>query len=50
VILLVIEDVNTGDAVQIINQAVYTGHCGDGKIFISPVEEAYTVRTGHSGL
>jgi nitrogen regulatory protein PII 1 len=49
-ILLVIEDVNAGDVTQIVNQSAYTGHYGDGKIFISPVEEAYTVRTGHSGL
>lgn len=26
------------------------GSYGDGKIFISPVEEAYTVRTGEEGL
>jgi nitrogen regulatory protein PII 1 len=26
------------------------GSYGDGKIFISPVEEAYTVRTGEAGL
>ncbi len=49
-VLLVVEDVNVEDAVKIINQSAYTGHFGDGKIFISPVEEAYTVRTGSSGL
>lgn len=49
-ILLVVEDVNAGDVVKIINQSAYTGHQGDGKIFISPVEEAYTVRTGSRGL
>ncbi len=26
------------------------GSYGDGKIFISPVEEVYTVRTGEAGL
>ncbi len=26
------------------------GSFGDGKIFVLPVEEAYTVRTGESGL
>lgn len=49
-VLLVVEDVNTEDVVKIINQTAYTGHFGDGKIFVSPVDEAYTVRTGHSGL
>lgn len=48
--LLVTEDVNAGDVVKIINQSAYTGNFGDGKIFISQVEEAYTVRTGSSGL
>jgi len=28
----------------------YTGNFGDGKVFVSPVEEAYTVRTGIKGL
>ena len=26
-----------------------TGHVGDGKIFILPVEEAIRIRTGESG-
>ncbi|MBN2628042.1 MAG: P-II family nitrogen regulator [Spirochaetales bacterium] len=38
---------------KIIMKAAKTGEegsYGDGKIFISPVEEAYTVRTGDAGL
>jgi nitrogen regulatory protein PII 1 len=27
-----------------------TGSIGDGKIFVSPIEEAYTIRTGEAGL
>ncbi|MDH7573879.1 MAG: P-II family nitrogen regulator, partial [Clostridia bacterium] len=38
------------EVVGIISRAAYTGSFGDGKIFISPVEEAYTVRTGAAGL
>lgn len=36
--------------VDIILQNAYTGNFGDGKIFISPVEEAYTIRTGEKKL
>lgn len=36
--------------IDIINEKAYTGNFGDGKIFISPVEEAYTVRTRSKGL
>ena len=30
--------------------AARTGHIGDGKIFVSPVEEAVRVRTGEHGV
>ena len=35
---------------DIINETAFTGNFGDGKIFISPVEEVYTVRTRSKGL
>lgn len=41
-----------GDAqrvVDVILAAAQTGNIGDGKIFISPVEEAIRVRTGERG-
>lgn len=47
---LVTEDENVAEIVEIINRAAYTGNFGDGKIFVSPVEEAYTIRTGNRGL
>ena len=37
-------------AVEGIRNAAQTGRIGDGKIFISPVEEAIRIRTGESGL
>jgi len=43
---LVLEDGKVNEAVEIINKAAYTGNFGDGKVFVSPVEEAYTIRTG----
>ena len=35
--------------VDTVKKALYTGHIGDGKIFISPVENAIKVRTGEEG-
>lgn len=49
-LMLVTEDENVAEIVEIINRAAYTGNFGDGKIFVSPVEEAYTIRTGNRGL
>ena len=37
------------DAVEAISKAARTGQVGDGKIFISPVEEVVRIRTGESG-
>ena len=43
---LVILDDMLERAVEAIQQAAYTGRIGDGKIFISSIEEAIRVRTG----
>ncbi len=37
----------TVDAIISVNQ---TGHAGDGKIFVFPVDEAFRIRTGEHGL
>ena len=37
-------------AVNAIRNAAQTGRIGDGKIFVSPVEEAIRIRTGETGL
>jgi nitrogen regulatory protein P-II 1 len=42
---LVIADDKLGDAVTTIIKAARTGKIGDGKIFVSPVEEAIRIRT-----
>lgn len=49
-LMIVTEDENVAEIVEIISRAAYTGNFGDGKIFVSPVEEAYTIRTGSRGL
>jgi len=46
---LVIPDDMLERAVEAIQQAPYTGRIGDGKIFISSIEEAIRVRTGEKG-
>jgi nitrogen regulatory protein PII 1 len=49
-LMLVVEDEQTKHAIEVIEDKARTGFIGDGKIFISPVEEAYTIRTGEVGL
>ncbi|KZX16992.1 P-II family nitrogen regulator [Methanobrevibacter filiformis] len=49
-LLLVAEDDDIDNIVDIIVDASSTGNFGDGKVFVSPVEEAYTVRTRSKGL
>jgi nitrogen regulatory protein P-II 1 len=41
-----VKDAIVADIVQAITAAAKTGKIGDGKIFISPVEEAVRIRTG----
>jgi nitrogen regulatory protein PII 1 len=49
-LMVVVEDEQAKHAVEVIEDKARTGFIGDGKIFISPVEEAYTIRTGEVGL
>jgi nitrogen regulatory protein PII 1 len=49
-IMLVARDEDVDEIVDIIMENARTGRFGDGRIFISPVEEAYTIRTGAKGL
>ena len=46
---LVVDDPFVEAAVEAIQNAAATGRIGDGKIFISAVEEAIRVRTGERG-
>jgi len=46
---IVIDDELVSDAVEAISKAARTGQVGDGKIFISPIEEVVRIRTGESG-
>lgn len=46
---LVIEDNLVERAIEAIQQAAHTGRIGDGKIFVSTIDEAIRIRTGERG-
>ncbi len=46
---VVVADQRVEDVVQAIREAAKTGKIGDGKIFISQVEECVRIRTGERG-
>jgi len=46
---IVVEDGKTGPVVEAIVKAARTGKIGDGKIFITNVEEIVRIRTGEKG-
>lgn len=46
---VVIEDELVAEAVETARKAAHTGQVGDGKIFVSPVDEIVRIRTGESG-
>lgn len=47
---IVLPDEMVEKAVDAIRRAAQTGRIGDGKIFVSSIEEAIRIRTGESGL
>ena len=48
-IQVLIPDEKTRQVVEAITTAARTGKIGDGKIFVSPVEEVIRIRTGEKG-
>jgi len=46
---LIITDSMLESAIETIVKAAHTGKIGDGKIFVSPVEQVIRIRTGESG-
>ena len=46
---IVVQSENSKQIMEKIQQAAHTGKIGDGKIFVSPVEEVIRVRTGEQG-
>jgi nitrogen regulatory protein PII len=48
-VVLVVNDDKVTPAIEAITMAARTGEIGDGKIFVTPVEQAIRIRTGESG-
>lgn len=46
---IVVSDSFVEKTIEALLNAAYTGKVGDGKIFVSPVEEAYRIRTKEKG-
>lgn len=46
---LAVDDALVDQAVEAISKAAQTGKIGDGKIFITPLEEIIRIRTGETG-
>jgi nitrogen regulatory protein PII 1 len=49
-LLLVVDDEAVSKVCETIMEAARTGRFGDGKIFVSPVSEVWTIRTGEAEL
>ncbi|MBO6636829.1 MAG: P-II family nitrogen regulator [Roseitalea sp.] len=46
---IVVSDETVDSAMDAIRNAAQTGRIGDGKIFVSPIEEVVRIRTGETG-
>jgi len=49
-LMLVVKEDAVDEVVDLIKVNAYTGNFGDGKIFVTPVDATYTVRTGEKGI
>ncbi len=49
-VMIVVEDDQVDSVLSAIQEAAFTNNPGDGKIFVTDVETAYTVRTGQAEL
>jgi nitrogen regulatory protein P-II 1 len=48
-IMVVVDDEKAVQVLEVITKSSRTGEMGDGKIFVTPVEEVYRIRTGDQG-
>ena len=46
---IVVADDRVAQVIQIIQQTAHTGQIGDGKIFVSALEDTLRIRTGETG-
>ncbi len=49
-IFIAVRDDQVAEVIRIIMETAFTGYPGDGKIFVTPLDTAYTVRTGKEEL
>ena len=49
VVMVVLESKDLDEFLDFVEKELYTGHIGDGKIFISPVSNVVRIRTGEEG-
>ena len=49
-IAVVVEKSKVPEIVELIKQELYTGHIGDGKIFVYDITNVIRVRTGDEGI
>lgn len=47
---LVVETKDVNNIVEKVKQVLYTGHIGDGKIFVYSIDNVIKVRTGDEGI
>jgi nitrogen regulatory protein PII len=47
---IVVSDERADETIETVRNAANSGKIGDGKIFISPVEQVIRVRTGETGI
>lgn len=46
---IVVETSKVDEVIEIVKQELYTGHIGDGKIFVYGIDNVVRVRTGEEG-
>lgn len=49
ILSIIVRNKNVDKTVQAIMKAARTGEIGDGKVFVSTIDESYRIRTGESG-
>jgi nitrogen regulatory protein PII 1 len=49
-LMIAAEDPDVGKIIALISASAKTGNFGDGKIFVAPLEQSYTIRTGAEGI
>lgn len=48
-ISFVVRNINLEKSINAISKAAFTGESGDGRIFVSPIEQSIRIRTGDHG-